>query len=321
MEIQTVLGKMESRTLRYAQCHEHILIAKGRSFEINPALCIDDVERSCAEVQNYGKAGGQLIVDAQPIGCGRMSRELAAISEKTKVSIVASTGFHKMLFYPDGHWIHNISKDEFTKIMVQELTEGMFVNCDHHFPTEKIANIAGMIKVACDQEGFTPRYERLFDAAVEAQLITGAPIQCHIEAAEQGPRVAEYFLDKGVKKEAILLAHLDRDLSKEDSLMQVAELGVYLQLDTIGRFKYHDDLQEVELLKRLISSGHGKQILIGLDTTRERMKEYSNLIGLDYILNGFIPLMETLGIFETDIVNMIQKNPQKALSFHKEIKK
>ena len=90
---------MTPQELGHCQCHEHIWLRKGASFQSNEALCMDDEDRSLAELKEYAAAGGSLIVDAQPTGCGRDGRMLAQLSEKSGVDIVASAGFHKQMFF------------------------------------------------------------------------------------------------------------------------------------------------------------------------------------------------------------------------------
>ncbi|MBP3940918.1 MAG: phosphotriesterase, partial [Christensenellaceae bacterium] len=69
--IRTVRGDILASEIGHTQCHEHIWLRKGPSFAVNPALLIDDEEKSLAELLDYKKAGGSAIVDAQPINCGR----------------------------------------------------------------------------------------------------------------------------------------------------------------------------------------------------------------------------------------------------------
>ncbi len=59
-----------------------------------------------------------------------MTKELYEISQITGVNIIASTGFHKLIFYPENHWLKKITIDEFISILIEEITSGMYVNCD-----------------------------------------------------------------------------------------------------------------------------------------------------------------------------------------------
>ena len=108
--ITTVTGDIPSQTMGMCQFHEHIMVRRGIPADLNPALCADQIEKSRDEVEGFFQAGGRAIVDAQPIGCGRMPAELVRIAEETGVHIVASTGFHLQSFYPREHWLYTASE-------------------------------------------------------------------------------------------------------------------------------------------------------------------------------------------------------------------
>lgn len=136
--IQTITGRIPSERITFCHCHEHLMLRKGKSFEINPALWIDDYNKSLLELLDFRSAGGSTIVDAQPVGCGRMEEALLALSENSAVQILASTGFHKMLFYPDGHWIFEYDCEKLTDIFLHELQLGMYLDCDTVTPYQYI---------------------------------------------------------------------------------------------------------------------------------------------------------------------------------------
>lgn len=56
--IRTVTGDFPTETLGHCQCHEHLFIAKGKSYEVNPALWMDDKDASLNELNIYKGAGG-----------------------------------------------------------------------------------------------------------------------------------------------------------------------------------------------------------------------------------------------------------------------
>lgn len=317
MFIKSVIGDVLANQIDHCQCHEHLFIAKGKSFEVNEVLYMDHVEKTLEELLRYKHAGGHLVVDAQPGGCGRMAEALLEVSKKSKVTVVASTGFHKLIFYAKDHWIHSMSSEDFARMMISEVEEGMFIDSDDGIPSIRTTAKAGMIKMALDKKGLTADYRRLFDAGIKAYHAVGVPIQCHTELAEQGPVIAEYLISRGVLPEDIIIAHLDRDAGKMQEILNTASYGVFLSLDTIGRFKYHDDQKEIQLIKTLIDDGYVNQLLIGLDTTRARLKSYNGTIGLDYILRTFIPLMKDEGIEDETIKKITRINPRYALTLRK----
>lgn len=307
--IITVSGPITPAQLGYCQCHEHLMLRKGPSCEINPALCIDDVTKSCEEVSRFYNHGGRSIIDAQPVGCGRMALELSHISKASGVHIIASTGFHKLEFYHPDHWIHNISKQDLTDLFIAELTVGMFTDADFHQPVEQYRSCAGIIKTAYDKEELSTRYRRLFDAAMTASLETGRVISVHIEQGTDPVTLLDYMTSFGMDAHNIMFCHLDRacaDLSIHEKLLS---RGVYLEYDTIGRFRYHDDMHEISIIKSMIRQGFEDQLLFSLDTTRERLQSYTpEAIGLDYILRTFIPQMQKNGITQEQILKISNKN-------------
>ena len=59
--IQTVFPGNFGLEGGHAQCHEHIWLNKGASYNVNKALCEDSPEKSLKELKTYYSAGGRLI--------------------------------------------------------------------------------------------------------------------------------------------------------------------------------------------------------------------------------------------------------------------
>jgi phosphotriesterase-related protein len=312
--IQTVLGLVPKEQFGFCHSHEHLFLAGGQPAAVNPALRMDDYERSIRELTLFKHAGGQSLVDAQPLGCGRMEKYLAAASKECGINIVASTGFHKLAFYPEHHWVHTFTEDQLIEVFIKELTEGMFVNTEHSPPIESVPYKAGNIKAAYDADRQVDSDKKWFKAAAYACLETGFPIMCHVESTAQGVEIAEFFLKLGVSPQRLIICHVDRTLDDLHLHRELASIGVYLEYDTIGRFKYHTDEEEAELIMMMEEAGLTSRILIGLDTTRARMKSYGGAIGLDYIQNRFIPLLKRYGLNHNTIRQITIENPSEAFS-------
>jgi phosphotriesterase-related protein len=315
--IKTISGVIPSQKLGFCQCHEHLMISKGVSYDVNPALCIDSIEKSKQELLRYRAAGGQSVIDAQPVGCNRMESALGVLAEETGVNIICSTGFHKLYFYPEHHWIHTYSGEKLTEIYIHEIVSGMFVGSDTFEPRDFCSCKAGIIKTALDKEGLTDRYQRLFLAAIDAAISTGAPMMVHIEQGSDPLQLLKYLTLRGVPADKLIFCHLDRACDDDvDTIKRIVDKGVFAELDTIGRFKYHSDKREIEIIKELLDGGYQDQILCSLDTTRERLRAYNNdAVGLDYILKIFIPLMRNSGISEEQIHRFFYENCISALAF------
>jgi len=323
--IRTVCGDIAAENLGYCQCHEHLFIAKGISGEKIPSLIIDDYTKTKEELQLYFSKGGRAVVDAQPVGCGRMANDLQSVSRQTGVHIIASTGFHKLDFYDSDHFIFKMEQEELEKLFVDELNEGMYTDCVNgpQAPVIQGGAKAGIIKSASDGrdirliDGSLRIYQRLFCAAGAAAQKTGAPVMTHLDMGKGAQSQLEVLTAQGITPDRIIMSHIDRvlDSSNIEYRLAAARSGVYLQLDTIGRFKYHSDEEEAEFIWLLCERGYQNKILLGLDTTRERLKSYGGSIGLDYIFDNFKSVLSKFGIGDDLFYRFTVENPRQALCF------
>jgi len=308
-KIRTVTGDIDPKLLGWCQCHEHIFVADGPSRKISPALYMDDFDKSLAETQLYQRAGGASFVDAQPHGCGRLAAHLERVSEQTGVNIIACTGFHKTEFFEHIDWLEQQTEDMLTRVYIREVTVGMDEGTG-------LTGRAGLIKCAAvpGLQHASPLYEKLFAAAANAAQETGAPVFVHFDPGADALKLVEFFRGSGIAPEKLIFCHLDRAKYDAGYHMDLAEAGVYLEYDTIHREKYHSDEQELKLIEAMVLMGHSSNLLLGLDTTNQRLKNYGAPFGLDDILTRFRYLLaDRIG---NDLVNSIMiDNPQKALSF------
>lgn len=313
--IMTVQGAIRPGQLGFCQCHEHLAISKGTSWEKNPVLLIDDPEKSTREAAQLLKSGGQTIVDAQPGGCNRMEETLLAISRRTGLNIIASTGFHKLCFYPEGHWLFTMSVDELSHIFSHELSIGMYRDIDTEFHPDYGPVLAGIVKTALDTEGLTPVYRKLFTAAARAARAADVPVMVHIEQGSDPVQLFLFLEELGVHPGRMIFCHMDRAIPDLAIHKKLLSEGIFLEYDTIGRFKYHSDLREIEIFQSMIADGFEDQLLFSLDTTRARLKAYEpGAIGLDYLLATFVPLMESHGITRQQTEKISHHNFVKAFT-------
>lgn len=305
----TVCGAQPPSAIGFAQCHEHLMISKGISHDRNPALCIDSIAKSAAEVRQFYHMGGRTLVDAQPGGCNRMSSALYQIAVQTGVHIIASTGFHKLIFYPEHHWLYTKTEQELADIFSHELTTGMFLNIDTDFHPNYDTHCAGVIKAALDTEGLSPIYQKLFSACCSAVKATEVPLMIHIEKGSDPLELLDYLMARGLAPEQIIFCHLDRAVADLSIHRNLLAKGCYLEYDTIGRFKYHSDQVEATIFKQMADWGFEDQLLFSLDTTRERLKSYhADGIGLDYLFTTFIPILLETGMTEQQIEKLSHDN-------------
>ena len=306
-------GLIPAEELGFCHGHEHLFIADGFAAQVDPALRLDSYEHTLAELELFKQVGGGGVVDAQPVGCGRRADLLWRASGESQIHIVASTGFHKLIYYPPEHWIHTVDEEVLAQIFQSELEEGMYLDGDWAFPSNRSSIPAGVIKAASDTAGVTAEYRRLFTAAGLAARETGASVLTHTEKGAGALEQVELLLDLGLAPESIILSHLDRSLADFSYHVEVAQTGVYLQYDTIARPKYHSDRAEAEHILRMVEAGFAHQILLGLDLTRARMRAYGGSPGLDHLAVRFLPLLQDVGLDREVIEQLTVRNPARAL--------
>ena len=310
--IRTVLGDIDESTVGHAQCHEHLFVEKGASFDVSEVLYMDDTEKSLRELDDYRENGGSLIVDAQPGFYGRMAEKLCEISFRSGVHVVASTGFHKTEFCDYPEFFVSRKAEEIRDHFVDEITEGMLSSKSARL--KRIEAKAGIIKIALDsapdKRGI---YPKIFEAAAEAQKETGVPLLCHTDQGCDALKAIGFFVERGVSPEKIIICHLDRAYRDTDYNCKIAETGAYLDYDSIHRLKYLNHEEEIEFINQMISRGYSDKILLSLDTTRARLSNYGGEIGLSYILTEFAPMLKSHGVGEEEIRLMTVENAKRAL--------
>ena len=309
--IRTIQKDISSDEIGHAQCHEHIWLDRGASYAINPALCMDDHDRSLKELKDYRQAGGGLIVDAQPTGCGRSLSELAGLSRESGIHIVAVAGFHKKEFF-DNLLLLAWPEEKLADLYIREVTDG---GGDSGQASSLYR--AGMLKAAADGGWQSdPVYRKLFEAVAHAAVQTGAPVMIHTEKGNDIPGLIRWFQDRGIAPGRLLICHLDRTHYGPAFHKEVLSMGCFLCYDSIHRYKYVSEQEELDLLLFMKQEGLLGQIVLSLDTTNQRLRSYyAEDMGLDYIRTTFIPQLKAHGFTDGEIRQMCSTNAGKLLDF------
>lgn len=308
--VRTVNGDMPAQELGHTQCHEHIFLEKGPSFESNPALLMDDMGRSLRELREFSEAGGKTIVDAQPIYYGRSAKALKELSCMSGINIVSVTGFHKKMFM-EKEELFQASEEELAALYTDEIVKGM-LNRDSSRSEAK----AGIVKAAFEPGGFEDKvYGKMFEAVAETAAQTGVPILVHTEKNTDILKLIEYFERAHIAASRLIICHLDRTHYDVGYHKEVLSTGCFLCYDSVHRLKYVSEEQELELIKAMRDQGFTRQLLLSLDTTNQRLRAYyAKDMGLDYILKTYIPMLLSNTFTKDEIQFMCVLNAQNALS-------
>ncbi len=312
--IRTVLGDVDAEDIGITYSHEHIIIDESFATLENPDFLLNDVEKVCKELKEVFQLGGRTMVDAMPANCGRNVSELAEVSQKTGINIVAPTGIHLEAYYPVDHWRYHYSEDQLTALFVDDITLGIDRN-DYANPIEvdRTEHKAGLIKLATGDDKITAHQEKIFHAVVNAHKITGAPILTHTNYGTLAMEQVELFSRLGADLSHVVLSHVDRykDVGYNRALLQT---GVKVEYDSAFRWSAGEENWTYKLLEALLPE-FPNQITVGMDAARNTYwKSYGGQPGLTFLLTTFVDELEKMELsqyFNALFVN----NPKRLFEF------
>ena len=244
--INSVLGPLDTRDLGFTLMHEHVM-SQGFVAQNYPELFGDRfMERIVAGITEAWKGGVNTIVDATTFDLGRDVSILAEVSRRTKVNIIACTGWWMNTpEYIDGH-----SPDLFADLFVREIQEGI----------AGTGIKAGILKSAADFGGVTAKGEIMLRAVARAHLRTGVPIMLHSYAPEQIARQQLKILqEEGVDLNRVAVDHVN-DTGDMEYLNWLLDQGCYLGMDRYPGLNLSPHARNVTM-KLLIDAGWAGRLL------------------------------------------------------------
>ena len=286
MDLITVAGPVPASTVTLADAHSHLWIdpppgvAPAARIELNRADAIE------AELRDFRAAGGSLLVDCQPGGCGRNAKMLLRFAKAAGLHVTATTGFHLPHYYPPGHWLWSASEQSAAAYFRRELTEGVDEAEGVRAATIKVG-YSGMI------EG---QSRTLMEGAAAAAHASGAVILFHTEQGRNVEALLPFFAERNVPPAQLYLCHVDKrpDLGLHREL---AQAGVLLGYDTFVRPKYQPDRNVWPLLLGMVESGLAAQVAICLDPALPSMwRRMGGAPGLLALPNEICPRLEREGV-------------------------
>ena len=311
--IRTVLGDVDPSELGVTYAHEHLVISGGVMVEKSPDFLLTDDDLIAAELSDAAAEGLGSAIDALPADCGRDPLMLSALSRRTGVHVVATTGLHHEKFYRPEHWSMRYSLDELADLFVADVVEGIDER-DYSGPVvRRTAVKAGIVKVAGGERGGS-RDRLIFGAAAATHLRTGVPVHTHCEAGALAIEQVQLLVDAGVPADHISLSHVDK----------IVDRGYHRELFATGAFAVYDQAFRwgpaengtLRLLEWAVEDGHAGQVMLGMDAARQGyLRAFGGSPGLGYLLRDFAAEMERRGLNATIRRGFFIDNPARAFSF------
>ena len=285
--------------MRYIYCHEHITVDLSRE-KHDPDCRLADEDATVAEMLRLKELGVYALIDQTNRGMGRNTDYAETIAGKTGVRILHATGFYKEPFFPAE--VYALSEKQLCALMVDEIVRGIG-------ETRIRANHIG--EVGTGKEAISPAEEKVLRAAAAAQRETGVSVVTHTSLGSCAMEQYALFHACGVPENRLVLSHvqLARDA---DYLLRVADLGVFLSFDTIGKSKYQPTDEAVDFLVLLRERGYLSQVMLSMDITRKSHLKINGGPGYAYLIEVFLPLLKARGFADDDIEQMMWRNPIRA---------
>lgn len=285
--IRTVRGDRSADGLGAFDSHDHLFL---RSPQL-PGQELTDPDAAEQQLRAFAALGGSAVVQWTPWGMGRRARELAALSRRTGVHLVAATGLHQARHYahPPPGTPGAAPYGDLAALFVAELTDGIRDDARHgavEDPPDGDAPRAGLIKIAGDFHHLDAHARTTLNAAADAHHATGAPVAVHLEGGTAALEVTELLCrERNVPPHRVLLGHLGRS---GDRRMQrdAAATGAHLVFDGPSRAHHATDGSLLDTLESLAAAGHAGQLLLGADTTTAAARAVP---GMAYLLSQLRP--------------------------------
>jgi phosphotriesterase-related protein len=340
--VHTVLGPVAPDKLGVTLMHEHApLVDWSELYDAPPAPVAPVREKMLAETARMLDAfhatlapgeGPGAIVETTPIRVGRYPQLLLDLARRTKVHIIACTGFWCEALAPQHPWAVRLSVtpggvEQMAGLFVREITKGMEDPAGKW--GERFTEIrAGIIKIGVSTY-LRPSERVCHIAAALASRETGCPITTHTTRGG-GLEQAELLLKQGAAPERVIIGHQghqdDREHDEADDYHQlIARLGCYVQFDRVDHKEYGIEKQARQIA-RMVEAGFADQLLVSHDRAPYYFPEFAaankraddwKALAPDYttVTTKLVEALGKLSISKADIGKILIDNPRRVLAF------
>lgn len=318
LSVQTATGPVPANQLGRCLSHQHVLFGYPGWEGGAPFRWEETLEQAAAVLLDAKeRCRLQTVIDATPADCGRKVDFLKAVSERTGVYIVASSGYYYEGEGAPAYFKFRMSygnaAEEIYEMMRQEILQGVG---DTGIRT-------GVIKVATSAGQIT-EYEDLFlRAAGRVSAETGTRIITHTQGGTMGAEQARRLITYGAKPEHIMIGHLDNCTDMHE-LLNIFEQGVYGGFDRLGIQGFTGALPESRRLAEIVGlagSGYGDRLILSHDSIIRMLGApwvYSVQDAKDlahwnwtHVFEDILPKLQEMGLSEKAAEAMVSDNPQK----------
>ncbi len=318
-DVQTFLGTVRTADLGTTLIHEHLFVGHPE-LDLNfPHPEWDEavlVEAAVEGLERLRDLGVGTVVDLTVPGLGRDVARVATVADRTRVNLVASTGYYTAdvlppFFHANGPGLLVDGPDPLTEYFLRDIEEGV----------AGTGVRAAMLKVVTDRPGLTPDVQRVMTAAAVAHQQTGVPVTTHTHAPSQNGRDQLVFLTaRGVTPERMIIGHCG-DSEDLDYLRELMDAGATIGMDRFGMEHVLPDEARVATVLALLRLGYADRMVLSHDAAffsrvtppSWRARHVPNWHP-ENISRRIVPQLLAGGASEDDITQMLVRNPARLLA-------
>ena len=297
-------------------------VIEGKHIKDNYILA--DESLAAKELQHFKDYGGMTVVEVSSIGLARDPLGLRRVAKAVSLNIVMGSGWYQTAYHPPN--MDQRTVEDLTEEIVRDITLGV----------DDTGIRSGIIgEVGINGNPLKPNEIKSIKASARASRATGAAISFHKGGTgREKLEVASILGEEGADLSRVVYGHSDWHAGEIPLLLEVLELGAYIQFDILGRVsapvaRYPNNYDQVlnaaypaakdvlvaEAIPQLLEAGYEDKILLSQDVCwKSQLKAYGGT-GYSFIQEKFLPYLRTKGVSDPQIDKMMVANPTKVLTF------
>ena len=303
--IETVGGRIDSRSLGLTLMHEHVLVDFIGAGAVSPARYDADAvfKQVLPHLQHLRALGGRTLVECTPAYLGRDPRLLRRLADASGLHILSNTGYYGA--NQDKH----LPPHAFTESV--EALAGRWIR-EWERGIDDTGIKPAFMKIGVDAGPLSPVDAKLVRAAALTYKATGLPIAAHTGNSVAAFEEFDLIEEAGVPLSAFIWvhAHAEPDASRH---AKAASRGAWVEFDGLSE-KSVD--RHVALVLDMRAAGQLDRVLVSHDAGWYHVGEPNGgaFRPFDTIFTRFIPALKAAGLPDADLSRLLVDNPRRALS-------
>jgi len=303
--VNTVTGRMPASAMGNTLIHEHFLVDFIGADKINNKRWNrnDVVMKVLPYLIETKEHGVKTILDCTPAFLGRDVELQKILARESGLHILTNTGYYGAVankYLPK--WAFTETHQKIANRWISEFENGI----------DDTTTKPGFIKIGVDAQHLSELHQKLVKAAALTHLQTGLTICSHTGIAILAFEEIELLQKMKVQPTAFVWTHAqaEPDISLH---VKAAALGTWISLDGIG---WGDFKKYADAIDNLKTAGLLNKVLISHDAGWYKPGEQDggNFTGYTNIFTVLIPLLKEKGFTDSDLLQLLVKNPQEAFA-------